>query len=172
MKSQYKPNQLVWVKQPGYAEQGSYSYIGEVMSYVIPDTTRDARLAQPTIMVRRVPGHPGTLEEMPVSQLSALHGTTRYRFVEYVTVLKGVGEWPVDMLRYDNCAPVNFKFKANRWGVFCVPEIDPSFGFEDTIVAKVCRTRTGATWTPERWKSFLYHIRGLKVIPLDDTAVL
>jgi len=166
MKPIYKPYQQAWVKKEG-PHIGRYTYIGEVISYPIPDTSRDPRFAEDTIMVRRVPGHPGTLEELPIGILEPVSKRDVCKWVMYATVA-GRGQFPVDMLRYDNCAPVNFKLVADRWGDFTKPEIDPKFGLEGLWVAKACRSQHSGTWTGERWHSFLWGLKHEKIIQLHE----
>lgn len=130
--------------------EGDYHYIGQVMSFVTPDQT---------VMVRRVPGHSGTLVEQPMSKLRETARKPKY--VHYAAV-SGRSSFPVDMLRYDDAAPLNFSFVESDSGrVTC--EIDPAFGFDELIVATVSDTkRWPPAWTPERWRSFMWSIREVK----------
>src|SRR5690349_24895993 len=94
-----QPHELAWVTvHDQRTESGKYMYVGELMSFPTPAKT---------IMVRRAPGHPGTLEEVRVADVAAVVGP-RQRFVNYAHV-KGFGAFPTDMLRYDNGAPGNFQ---------------------------------------------------------------
>jgi hypothetical protein len=162
----YRPHKQVYVAQPHPgAEGGVYRYIGEVMSFPHGGT----------VMVRRVPGHPGTLEEMPLTRLEGtVPGRDRSNYVDYVEVASKFGRgdrlaaFPVDMLRYDSCAPVNFKLVENEVGSYnAVP--DENFGFGNRlIVAKVTNSsRHGARWTERRWESFMWSIkRHIGCIPI------
>jgi hypothetical protein len=152
-----KPYDLVWVKvATKHAEQGSYSYIGQVISYEY-DSGK--------IKVRRTPGHSGTMEEQLVTNLSLPTSGPKHRYVEYAEV-EGFGQFPVDMLRYDSCAPVNFALETDDRFEFdrIKAVIDESFGFTKTlIVSKASTKASGAHWTPERWKSFGWRIKPFKV---------
>jgi hypothetical protein len=109
------------------------------------------------IMVRRVPGHPGTLEDMPVSWIEGIAKKSEAKRVSYA-VIKGVGSFPTDMLRYDNAVPVNFELDVTDRGV--TARLLPGMG-DELIVA-----RTGGTflaWTQARWSSFLWGIREVAV---------
>ena len=129
-----KPNMMVSV------DHGDYSHIGEVMSYSTPDGTA---------MVRMVPGHPGTLEEMGIECLSL--PVAKPHKVHYAQVTCRWARpmaFPVDMLRYDNAAPVNFSIKDG------VPVVDPSFGLVGFWVATTTPRSNPRPWTPQRWRSF------------------
>lgn len=146
----FRPYEIVWVTQPSkFAEGGSYSFAGEVMSHVIPGNT---------IMVRRVPGHPGTLEELPIANLARVDRKHRdYKWVVYAKA-QGFGQFPVDMLRYDNCAPMNFRIEENFVGPKAV--IDPVHGFDFPIVARALAVQESRhfCFTEARWQSFLWRI--------------
>jgi len=139
----YKPNQHVRVQMDGYA------YIGEAMSFPTPEGT---------LMVRRVIGHPGTLEEIPLDKVSPAE---KHKFVHYAAVAGSkYSSFPVDMLRYDMAAPVNFKLIEEDGRVRT--EIDPSFGFEELVVATCTTNRRATAWCKERWSSFLWGLREIK----------
>lgn len=173
MKPLFKPNQLVWVKQPARCTNGVYIYIGEVMSLPFPSNPAavgpDA--AQDSIMVRRVPGHSGTLEQQPLDRLVPVL-QKGFKFVEYCVVSAGRhSEFPVDMLRYDCCAPVNFRVEEKpQEGRTCVV-MDKSFGTEEMMVAKACKTRSGAHWTDARWNSFMWRINRRAVLGISESDV-
>lgn len=145
----FKPHEFVFVtEQSDSVECGAHTYIGEVMSVGIP---------MHTLMVRRVPGHPRTLVQLPVGKLQHLRKDQRPLHVHYARVA-GIGQFPVDMLRYDQCVPVNFKLVPDSWGKHTKPEIDLSFGFGNALV--VARAvRRGEPWTVGRWNSFLWSIK-------------
>lgn len=65
-------------------DAGDYHYIGQAISYPTPEQT---------IMVRRVPDDPSTMEEMKISKLSA--PGCKYNYVHYA-VVGGRGSFPVD----------------------------------------------------------------------------
>src|SRR5512146_3316954 len=103
-----EPFTLVLVHYPSQCVEHHdyYTYIGELVSRPVPGTPQ-------TIMVRRVPGHPGTMEEMPVDRLFPLT-SKGFHWVHYAAVAPIPGwlsrsQFPVDMLRYDSAAPVNFR---------------------------------------------------------------
>jgi hypothetical protein len=138
-----KPYLLVYVQKDGY------SHIAQTMSYSTPTNT---------IMVRRVPGFPGTLEEIRVDQVSPHPVGKSFKYIHYATVA-GVGSFPVDMLRYDSAAPVNFTLEEKFTGPHAVMLPGMDFG-EGLIVADVS-DRSMHSWTNERWRSFLWSVRPL-----------
>lgn len=148
MTTKFKPYQLVEVSLTGEpCEQGRRSFIGQVMSFATPDKT---------IMVRRVPGHPGTLTEYPLSQVSELVSYRRYKYVQYA-VVKGQGCFATDMLRYDSCVPVNFDLVDNGYGPKAVPHNEG----EELLVARMT-PNTEPHWTIDRWRSFMWTCRHLR----------
>lgn len=145
-----KPYALVWVTvATRYSESGNYRYVGEVMSYPLPDNH---------IMVR-VPNHPGTLDEVAIDDVSPLDAHHKPRWVSYA-IVKGTGQFPVDMLRYDSCRPVNFVLTEQYSGMRAVVRTEMGYG-TDLIVAR-CDERAHPRWTPARWSSFLWQIQELK----------
>lgn len=149
-----KPYTLVRVSDPA-----GYDYTGEAMSFETPENTA---------MVRRVPGHPGTLTEIPVSWLTESHLNAKSRlWVHYATV-SGRSSFPIDMLRYDHCAPLNFIFNESAQcpGYTTASAPDESFGWPDLVVACLSdKADAYYAWTPARWSSFLWGIKELKTIP-------
>lgn len=128
-------------------QHAEYSHFGEVLSRVTPTDT---------VMVRMVPGHPGTLKEMPISALRKVHSTDTFKrpmYIHYAAVM-GRHAFPIDMLRYDLCAPLNFDPETKI--------IDPSFGpvHDQMVVARLAPRFWG--WTTSRWSSF-----GWSLIRLD-----
>lgn len=154
-KSKFKPYQLAWSNWQFYTESGFVRHIVEVMSFI--DEGR--------YMVRRVPGHPGTLVEMPEAQLEPLAPHQKYRWVQYA-VVKGHGQFPTDMLRYDSCVPLNFHLENDQWGYPTKTVLDPSFGSEELIVASATPNQY-VRWTEERWRSFLWSLKHLKTEKLE-----
>lgn len=153
MKTTFKPYQLVEVFVKAEVEQGTYSYIGEVLSFETPERT---------IMVRRVPGHPGTLDEVQMEQLKVIHPTLKRVRISYARV-GGSGSFPLDMLRYDSCVPVNFKLVPHeRLTHRLIPQIDPAFGWADAVVARVTPVNLRSGFTTARWSSFLWGCKELK----------
>lgn len=141
----FKPYQLVTVTEDGY------KYTGEVMSFVTPEQT---------IMVRRVPGHPGTLEEMPVSKISPqTYPRKKKLYVHYANV-SGRGSFPVDMLRYDFASPVNFRLVEATLGRFRAEHLANAQGDDGMLLIATVSDKPWAedlgVWSPERWSSFLW----------------
>lgn len=192
MQHKLKPHQLVVVKKDGY------HYFGEVMSHPIPvdsarpgtgpdNTVVDIAMATKegmTVMVRRVPGFPGTLEEMPVSIIQEqARDARRMNWVHYAQILPPtpatrrpsgslrthLGSFPTDMLRYDFAAPVNFKIEPTVTGDQAV--VLPGFeGFEGLWIASMS-TRRMPSWTPDRWRSFGWTIQPTKTLAYERGAV-
>jgi hypothetical protein len=144
----FKPHDLVYVTvADDYCEQRRRGYIGEVISYETPNHT---------IMVRRVPGDPTTMEELPVTALNK----ARSRYIHYAMV-SGHGCFPSDMLRYDSCVPVNFRIEPAYSGAKAVLEE----GQTAFVVAR-CSDRRTSDYTEARWNSFWW-----RVIPLKTTKI-
>lgn len=149
-----KPNTLVHVNLRATL---GYAFIGEVMSFETPDHTA---------MIRRVPGHPCTLVELPVNGLSTVE-KSRAKFVHYAAVSSREDRedrmFPVDMLRYDCAAPVNFEIKADEFHGTVATVADPSFGFgTERVIACVSQHRDPErAFCKARWSSFLRGIRFL-----------
>lgn len=125
-----KPYLLVRVRMP------DYQYIGETMGFPMPEGT---------IMVRRVPGHPGTLEELRVTQVEPIDGSHRQRWVHYARVA-GAYSFPIDMLRRENASPVNFDPETGQR----LKGVEPD---EPLTIAKVT-DRKIYDWNEARWSSF------------------
>jgi hypothetical protein len=135
-----KPFDLVRVQEENYA------FIGQIMSHPHNDT----------VMVRDVPGDSETLKERPLSQIG--RKITGMRWVHYAKV-KGMGGFPVDMLRYDSASPVNFAIEEGK--------VVSQTG-DDLIVARVTELKLGGqVWTHDRWKSFLWYVEPIKTLKLD-----
>lgn len=154
----FKPEQLVQVdyRHPTYGVL--YTAVGEVMSFQTPDDT---------LMVRRVPGEPTTLEEMKLvyTSYSCNIRTLEYKvsWVHFAKI-KGNGRYsvmPYDMLRYDHAAPFNFHLEQDEAlgdGLVLRRDDPPEQGL---IIAKVCAHERQDRWTPERWLSFGWSIEPL-----------
>jgi hypothetical protein len=132
----FKLHEIVLVKHPGY------QHFGEILSRPTPEDT---------YMVRMVPGDPGTLREVPSEQLAVRPEQHSVKYVHYAAV-NGHGAFPVDMLRYDHCAPLNFDPETGEF---------TSFGFDERIVARASGSRHPG-WTTARWASFSWGLRELK----------
>jgi hypothetical protein len=142
-----KPYQFVIVQRE------AYSHIGEVMSFETPDQTA---------MVRRAPGHPGTLEEVPIALLRPV--AVKPRYVHYAEV-SGWGSFPLDMLRYDVAAPVNFMVKETEGLLKAVTY--PDFE-EDRLIIAHASHEAHPSWTVERWMSFIWVVRELTTEKLGE----
>jgi len=158
----FKPHQLVTVQEDGY------SYTGEVMSFVTPENT---------IMVRRVAGHPGTLEEMPVDKIKP-HAFERKRslFVHYASV-SGRGSFPVDMLRYDFASPVNFRLVTLPDGRVRAEHLANAQGDDGMLLIATVSDKRDAesfgVWCPARWSSFLWGLEPMfteQLRPVDRSS--
>lgn len=121
-----------------------YQHFGEVFSRPTPTST---------IMVRMVPGHPGTLKEMHICKVK--ESRERLRWVHYAEVY-GPGYFPIDMLRRDNAAPVNFDPQTMH--------IDESFGFAFLCVAYASPLRK-PHWNKLRWHSFGWSLKEAATVP-------
>lgn len=147
-----KPHLLVNVAERNTLIADPHHYVGEVMSFVTPDKT---------VMVRRVPGCTGTLVELPVGCVSP--SDWRRVIVTYAECA-GSGSFPVDMLRYDNAVPVNFKLVPHEWkGV----EIELEAGYDSLVIAKASLSHY-EPFTLARWGSFLW---GVKILRTEQIAI-
>lgn len=107
-----------------------------------------------TIMVRRVPGFAGTLEEMPVEWLSKCDWRTAD---VHVAAVIGRGRFPLDMLRHDQCVPVNFTLDdAMR------PKIIVGLS-DELLIARCMESRRVDAFTKPRWESFGWQLRNVTV---------
>lgn len=131
-------------------DRGDYHHYGEILSHPIPPGVGQG--GGDTYMVRMVPGHTGTLLELPADKLQHAQPGTKLRWVHYAEV-DGNGSFPIDMLRYDFAAPLNFDPETL--------EIEPSFGFAGLVIAQASARRE-PRWTRARWSSFLWGLQELK----------
>lgn len=160
LRNSLRPFTLVWVNErEARTPLGDVQYVGEVMSWRIPPDG--------TYMVRRVPGHPGTLVELPERCLSRMtnKGPGSMRYVHYA-VVAGHGSFPVDMLRYDNCTPVNFDIEWSEAGAATIKRKDNGIG--PLLVAKAAPTLTFGRWTEARWESFGWSLRPVQAHSIDE----
>jgi hypothetical protein len=132
---------IVLVRHP------EYHHFGEILSRITP---------QGTYMVRMVPGHPGTLREIAGERLMGTTG--RIKYVHYAKLVQGVGAFPIDMLRYDHCAPLNFDPETLQ--------INPLMGFDTPVVARAS-DRKDPDWTHERWRSFTWDVEPMRTERLE-----
>lgn len=141
-----KPHMLVDVSERGTLITEVHYYVGEVMSFPTPEKT---------VMVRRAPGCPSTLVELPLADVQ--RNCWRQALVTYALCM-GRGAFPVDMLRYDNAVPVNFKLLPHAYKGVEV-ELEPG---QDVPIIAVASQSDKLPFTPERWRSFLWNIKILK----------
>lgn len=147
----HTPFQCVRIDDPN-----GFSYCGETVSLPTPEGT---------IMVRRVPGDPTTMEAMPLDRILPMDW--KPRLVHYAEVY-GSGSFPTDMLRYDFACPVNFRITEDY------PHWEPIEGAEPApvrerpnsrglIIATVSRQgRSSNPWCSERWRSFMWSVKELR----------
>lgn len=147
MELKLAPYQLVNVQDP--ARWYAPAFIGEVMSFKTPDNT---------VMVRTVPGHPGTLVEVSTEFIKGVYDQSHGWYVHYASVAGGRNSsFPVDMLRYDDCVPVNFvvEYNGERHIAKLQPENSLVGKTDSLIVARTSRKRY-EPFTVARWSSFLW----------------
>jgi len=139
----FKPYQLVHVQDTLPTVQRGirgHHYVAETISMVTPDST---------IMIRRVPGFAGTLAE--VSTVSLQPCTWRQAYV-HLAEIDGRGHFPLDMLRHDQCVPVNFTITED-----CRAKLIEGLG-NKLVVARCKQTRALDAFTVDRWQSFCWNI--------------
>lgn len=127
-----------------FVQRQDYAHFGEVIS---------RRTPKDTYLVRMVPGHSGTLLELPATSLQL--STARVRWVHYAQV-SGLGTFPIDMLRREHAAALNFDPETL--------EIVPNFGFGSLIIATASAHRKSA-WNHLRWSSFNWQCRHMRTLP-------
>jgi hypothetical protein len=150
---QCKPYTLVDVRE------GNYSYVGQLISRPIVADGKS------TIMVRRVPGDPSTMVELPLDKLLPIN-RVKVKYVHYA-VCSGRLSFPVDMLRYDMATPVNFEFTIDPFYHNTLTKILPSWPADDTrLIIATARTYNKHPWTDARWVSFGWSVKVLKVLPI------
>jgi len=122
---------------------GDATIIGQIMSKPTPEGT---------IMVRRVPGIAGTLEELPISGIEPMipSNQKKFKYLHVATIGSFFKLFPDDMLRYDSCSIIEKVVREpNVW-----------------IVGKLTSNRKNP-WTEDRWNSFTCSIRKAKCFLLD-----
>lgn len=167
----FQPYQQVYVN---VRDELGYQFYGEVMSYPFAPTADSKPLihhaGEQLVKVRRVINDATTMVELPVDILVGLAAADRLRYVHYALV-RGVGSFPVDMLRYDSAAPVDF-------------ELDPEYPYTrllagddrdvrlllkrgpGLLIARATKTRR-PEWCTERWHSFLWHLDEVKTVTVE-----
>ena len=136
-----KPYDFVSVSHDGYR------HAGQVMSYPDGDT----------VMVRMVPMDPTTLVEMPLDRLDLLDRRSKPKWVHYAKITGyNNGGFPVDMLRYDFAAPVNFTLSEDEKGLVVAEENEPD---GNLIIARASHLKSrDDVWATHRWNSFGWRI--------------
>ena len=137
-KRHLKPYLLVRVQRDGY------SHIGELMSFPTPEDT---------IMVRAVPGHSGTMDELPVTAILSIAEGKRW-WIHYANVEGTTRGFPVDMLRRENAAPVNFEIDAE----FSTARIKNGESPDDLLVIAKASLNIEPLWNTARWESMGWKI--------------
>lgn len=163
---EFKPHSIVVVQQEGY------KHYGEIASPRVAAALQDNGIVKPAYYnVLRVPGERATVEEVPERRIE-MPSTVRRSFrVHYAAVSSRFARrphagFPVDMLRYDFAAPLNFHLVDDQvtGGVTCV--LDK--GFEEwgaDLVIASCTQRVNGAWTADRWDSFMWSVQPLRSVP-------
>lgn len=158
----FKPHTQAILKHP---EQ--YHHVCEVLSFPFVDEDNVER-----IMVRRVPGIEVTLEKVPTTWLTPAQA--KYKYIHFAKVW-GTGYFPVDMLRYDACAPMNFDVVTRDESPYIATLLiggmaEKLFGpeFTDAFIVAHATVTKPVFWTGARWESFGWHIEPIKTIALKD----
>ena len=134
-----------------------YRHCGEVISRPIGNGG---------IMVRMVPGDPDTMQEVSVASLSVLN--EKPNWVHYAEVSGNFG-FPIDMLRYDFAAPVNFTFTGDdRHTTVYKPE---NAVWGERLVIAAASLYKQPRWTIDRWRSFCWGIKPLNDVKLEGVAL-
>lgn len=162
MASKLKPYQLVYVTDK--VGTITYQYTGQVISMPFPKDNEESCEA---VKVRRVPDDPSTMDERIVTALEPVESPTKRRYVHYAKATPLLQQpikpfcryFPVDMLRYDNACPVNFRV-LNDHGVMYA---ELNTGEDSLIIARV-RPYMQPDWTQGRWASFRWKVEPLKSI--------
>jgi len=158
--NKFKPGELVTVAE------ADYLYTGQVMSreFDIDNTGDTSRY-----MVRRVPGHPGTLEEIATSKLRVSPlAKTKHVYVHYAAVAGPPhSSFPVDMLRYDSASPLNFEMDTDE-NYRVHTAIDHMMKLGNELVIACASSKSRPDWTKARWSSFGWGLRELKTELLED----
>lgn len=154
----FKPYDLVLVSHP------DYKHAGEVISRPYPSENDHTQFL---VQVRRVPGDPNTMYEEVVQCLKPL--SYKVNFVHYA-IVEGRGSFPVDMLRYDFAAPVNFKLEEQSWSgpkAILLGEANDALPKEwqgRLVIASGAERPKHGAWTAARWNSFMWHINPVATV--------
>jgi hypothetical protein len=143
-----KPYQLVLVKRTD-----EWTHVGQIISRPTPEGT---------VMVRMVPDDPATMMEWPITNIAQTD--LKWRWVSYAEV-HGKSYFPVDMLRYDFCTPVNFRLEKRK-GTLSILEPVLNDGENKLIVATCSMYKGGGDWHGARWASFGWTLNRLQTIKI------
>lgn len=134
-----------------------YSHLGQIISKPLALVDRPA-----TVMVRMVPDDPTTMEEVEISRLRAPNGKSKW--VHYAKVFGPERRvFPVDMLRYDFAAPVNFSIDINGYA-----HLDEEQDYGTDLIIANCTEHKATFWTDARWASFGWGISYLKTLKIEN----
>lgn len=130
----------------------------DIMRCVWPDYAHACELSsrptpEGTIMARMVIGDPYTRQEVKVAQLKLLGWKPRWIYYAIVTPFDQQHSiFPVDMLRYDFCAPVTFTLEDDEYGL--KPVLKPEQRL--LVVAKAAEHSSSkrSQFSTDRWSSF------------------
>lgn len=155
--------QIVLVEHKNKYGERLYRHYGEVMSRPFDVYSEPLNHTTAQVMVRLVPNDPNTLAQLPTAQLSPTDSKLRY--VQYA-VVAGMGQFPIDMLRYDFAAPANFILSEDNLGRTIVTP--KPYTPNDSLGLVVGRAveRKSLQWTVARWNSFGWNIKPLNTLPL------
>lgn len=128
-----------------------YKHIGQVISNPHGDGQ---------ISVRMVPDDPSTMKVVLEKQLTK--PLLKYKWVHYAKV-SGRFSFPVDMLRYDYAAPVNFQITQTDHGYKASMPRD----WDSELVIAKCTELLNPSWTVLRWNSFSWNITHLKSLKIE-----
>lgn len=166
MELKLKPYQLLRARDPARV-YGDSTFIGEAMSFKTPENT---------IMIRRVPGHPGTLIELHLEHIVGVQDHKGPWYVHYAIVAGGrSSSFPVDMLRFDQCVPVNFDihYTGERHAAVLSDTQQTRFlGEVDDFVVAQTSTKRYDPFTVARWSSFLWGCRHFATEELSTGRIL
>lgn len=162
MDKPFKPHDIVIVDHAFETDHdGGYKHYGEVISHPIGET----------IMVRMVPGDCRTMREIPIAAIKHPSSKPIGKYIHYAVVSGSIGGFPIDMLRYDFAAPVNFGLSEDEMGrveaklTANTREITDQ---DELIVAKLSNKKNDPTvWTSARWASFGWTVKPLNTLTLE-----
>ena len=154
MKREFKPHDILSLRvKLGGSDWVTYV---EAISYPFGEGKDEE------INVRMIPGDPCSMKTVSTADLVRHVEPPKSLWVQFGEV-RGSGQFPWDMLRYDRCWPVNFDLSFDDHGR-CSIEMKSHLDLEDDgrnrlFIARVADTKKAAsTWTYGRWGSFLWSV--------------